>query len=296
MVRRPLRPPVRETLVRRMTRSLPRPPERALPALLEVAAALDPAAPSLLLPEARRVLIVVPHPDDESIGAGGLLARLAARGVRIDAVLVTDGEATIGSRLGAQETGRRRRAEFVDACATLGVGVYAMLALPDGAVADHQPTLTTAVADAVRTLGPDLVLAPWPLEAHPDHRAALRASAEALIGVAHTGSGPVALWTYEAHTPIPDPSHVIDITDHVDVKRAALAAHVTAAGAFDLTACLALARWRSLATRAGRGEAEAFLALAPDAALTLLAAASALAAPAPAAQPPVSDSEAEVPA
>ena len=289
--RRPRRSPVRETFVRRLTRTLPRPPERALPALLEVAAALDPAAPSLLLPEARRVLIVVPHPDDESIGAGGLLARLAARGVRLDAVLVTDGEATIGSRHGAQETGRRRRAEFAAACATLGVGVQATLALPDGAVTDHHATLVAALADAVRALGPDLVLAPWPLEAHPDHRAVLRASAEVLAERERAGTGTVALWTYEAHTPIPNPSHVIDVTDHVDAKRAALAAHVTAAGAFDLTACLALARWRSLATRAGRGEAEAFLALTPDAALTLLAAASA-----PAAAPPGAGSDVGVPA
>lgn len=273
-VQRAARSPVRETLIRRLTRSLPRPPERTLPALLEVAAALDPAAPSLLLPPVRRVLIVVPHPDDESIGAGGLLARLAARGVRLDAVLVTDGEATIGSRLTPEETARRRRAEFVAACATLGARVHATLALPDGTVTDHHPALVSALVDALRVVGPDLVLAPWPLEAHPDHRATLRATAEALSTAATSareGAAQPALWTFEAHTPIPNPSHVIDITDHVATKRAALAAHATAAGAFDLTACLALARWRSLATRAGRGEAEAFLALRPDAALGLLA-------------------------
>jgi len=270
-----VRAPVRETLVRRLTRTLPRPPGRVLPALLEVAAALDPAAPSLLLPPARRVLIVVPHPDDESIGAGGLLARLVARGVHVDALLVTDGEATIGSRTGPVETGRRRRGEFREACATLGVGVHATLALPDGAVRAHHASLVAAVADALTALRPDLVLAPWPLEAHADHRAVLHATAAALTGPATPtptlAGAMVTLWTYEAHTPIPNPSHVIDVTDHVATKRAALAAHVTAAGAFDLTACLALARWRSLATRAGRGAAEAFLELTPDAALTLLA-------------------------
>lgn len=264
---------VRHALLRRVARAAPRPPERLLPALLEVVSAVGGTGPSLVLPRASRVLVVVPHPDDEAIGAGGLIALLAARGADVAALLVTDGEATIGTRRSARETGRRRRAEFERSVEVLGARVHATLALPDGEVAAHRDHLIERLHGAVTALRPDLVLAPWPLEAHSDHRAVAEATAEALL-LAGWSSGVTMqprLWTYEAHTPIVTPSHVIDITDHVAAKRTALEQHVTAAGAFDLMACLGLARWRSLATRAGLGAAEAFLELDPGEVLALAA-------------------------
>lgn len=265
--------PVRHALLRRVARAAPRPPERLLPALLEVASAVSGTGPSLVPPRARRVLVIVPHPDDEAIGAGGLIALLTARGAEVVALLVTDGEATIGTRCSARETARRRRAEFERSVDVLGARVHATLALPDGDVAAHRDHLIERLHAALAALLPDLVLAPWPLEAHGDHRAVAEATAEALL-LTGWSSGVAAqprLWTYEAHTPIVTPSHVVDITDHVATKRMALEQHVTAAGAFDLMACLGLARWRSLVTRGGRGAAEAFLELDPDEVLALVA-------------------------
>jgi LmbE family N-acetylglucosaminyl deacetylase len=276
--------PARQAILRRVARAAPRPPERLLPALLDVAAAVGGTGPSLLPPSVRRALVVVPHPDDEAIGAGGLIALLAARGTDVTALLVTDGEATIGTRRSPAETGRRRRAEFVRSVEVLGARVQGTLALPDGDVAAHRDRLITQVHAALSAVRPDLVLAPWPLEAHADHRAVAEATAEALL-LAGWSSGIATqphLWTYEAHTPIVTPSHVIDITDHVAAKRSALEQHVTAARAFDLMACLGLARWRSLATRAGRGAAEAFLELDPDEVLALAAHAREVARRAPA--------------
>ena len=266
----------RQALLRRVARHAPRPPDRLLPALLEMASAARRTGPSLLPPAADRVLVLVPHPDDESIGAGGLLALLAERGAEVELLLVTDGEATLGSRWTPVETGRRRRAEFERAVAIIGGRSLPALGLPDGEVEQHRDRLITAVHAALLDVAPDLVLAPWPLEAHPDHRAVAEATAEALLLVGwSSGGGRVPrLWTYEAHTPILMPSHVVDVTGRSDVKRAALEEHVTAAGAFDLTACLGLAQWRSLVTRAGRGHAEAFLELTPEDVLTLVACAA----------------------
>lgn len=265
--------PTRQALLRRIARVAPRPPERLLPGLLEVASAARSAGPSLLPPAARRVLVLVPHPDDEAIGAGGLMALLAERGADVAAILVTDGEATIGASRAPAEVGRRRRAEFVRSVAVLGGRVHTTLALPDGEVAEHRDRLIAAVHATLGEFTPELVLAPWPLEAHPDHRAVAEAAAEALLLAGwSSGGGPAPrLWTYEAHTPIVLPSHVVDVTDQVGRKRSALEQHVTAAEAFDLMACLGLARWRSLATRAGRGAAEAFLELTPTEVLTLIA-------------------------
>ncbi len=261
----------REALLRRVVRATPRLPDRLLAPALQVTAALQGTTPSLLPPAAERVLVLVPHPDDEAIGAGGLLALLAARGVRIDAVLATDGEATIGPRLPGHEIARRRREEFTRSLAVLAAGAavdHVALGLPDGRLPGRRPDLAAAIASALVSTRPDLVLAPWPLERHPDHRAVTAALSDAIDAGAGGGA---TVWTYEAHTPIPTPSHVVDVTDSIDRKRAALDLHVTAAEAFDLRACLGLAAWRSLATRAGRGAAEAFLELDADALRSALA-------------------------
>lgn len=269
--------PTRQALLRRVARSAPRPPDRLLPAVLELAASLSGSGPSLLPPAARRVLVLVPHPDDEAIGAGGLIALLSARGARVEALLATDGEATIGSPLPLAEIARRRRDEFVRSVAHLGAHVAGTLGLADGSLSLHRDELVTQVHATIGSLRPDLVLAPWPLDGHRDHRALAEAAAEALLldGWSCGGSASPALWTYEVHTPIPTPTHVVDVTDHIEQKRAALEMHVTAAGAFDLAACLGLARWRSLATRGGRGAAEAYVEIDPTLLLRLASAVAA---------------------
>lgn len=250
----------RDAVMRRVARATPRVPDRLLAPALRLSSTLVGRAPSLLPPVAARVLVLVPHPDDEAIGAGGLLALLARRGARIDAVLATDGEATIGARLPRHEIARRRRDEFSRSMALIAgpEATSTALALPDGDLPAHRAELAAAISAVLARTQPDLVLSPWPLERHPDHRAVTAGLLDALAAGVVDGTD---VWTYEAHTPIPTPSHVIDVTDVLHVKTAALDAHVTAGEAFDLRACLGLATWRSLATRAGRGAAEGFLAL-----------------------------------
>lgn len=217
------------------------------------AASLVQDGPTVGLPAVDRVLLVAPHPDDETIGAGGTLRLLADAGTDVEVVCVTDGEATIGATLPRDEIAARRRAELVAACALLGTRPPASLGLPDGAVAAHQQELVGALQQHLDRVEPDLVLAPWPLDRHPDHLAV----ADAMV-VLRAPRG-TELWSYEAHLPLP-PTRVVHLGAAVEAKRAALDAHATAAEAFDLHAMLGLSRWRSLLTDAGRGHAEAFLA------------------------------------
>lgn len=208
--------------------------------------------PAIGLPDFRRALVLAPHPDDESIGCGGTIALLADRGADVLVVVATDGEATIGPPLTAAEVAARRRGEATDACRILGVTTAPrFLGLPDGHLRDHDRSLVAAIGEALEELEPDVVLSPWLLEAHPDHRAVAAALART------TPPHGVQVWGYEAHTPVV-PTRVVPITDVLDVKRAALGAHLTAAVALDLEAALGLNRWRSVATDGGRGHAEAF--------------------------------------
>lgn len=218
-----------------------------------VAASMAGDGPTVGLPSVDRVLVIAPHPDDETIGAGGTMRLLADAGTRVDVVCVTDGEATIGAPLPPDEVARRRRDEVAAACRLLGAHAPTFLHLPDGGVAGRAEELVALLQQEVDRLSPDLVMAPWPLDRHPDHLAV----ADAMLDV-HADDD-VELWSYEAHLPLP-PTRVVHTQDVLATKMAALDAHATAALAFDLHATLGLDRWRSLLTDAGRGHAEAFLA------------------------------------
>lgn len=133
------------------------------------------------VPTAGRVVVVAPHPDDEVLGAGGLMRLLAGTGARIVVVAVTDGEGSHpdSPTLRPGELIRRRRGERARALSKLGLSDVEVvrLGLPDGEVRGHEPWLT---AELGRHLGAgDLCLAPWSRDGHPDHDAAGRAAVAA---------------------------------------------------------------------------------------------------------------------
>lgn len=116
-----------------------------------------------------RVLVVAPHPDDEVLGCGGLLAFHAERGDRVR-VLVLSG-APDGPR--AEESRAAAR--------VLGVEDLRFLGLADGGLA-REPELAERLASELTEFAPELVYAPCPTESHPDHRAAARAVLAAFPG------------------------------------------------------------------------------------------------------------------
>ena len=103
------------------------------------------------------------------------------------------------------------------------------------------------MAALVDELQPDVVIAPWELDGHPDHRA-VRAAVPA----------GVAVWGYETWTPLP-PGWVVDVSPVFARKEQALACYETAHLAFDVGAMLALNRYRSVHGLMGRGHAEAYV-------------------------------------
>lgn len=230
--------------------------------LLALASLLPSTGPITALPRFQRVLVLAPHPDDETIGCGGTIARLAAKGADIEVVVLTDGEATIGgqpSTLGGRRSmeaiAAARRGEATLAAEVLGASTVVTPGLADGRLADELAALGEVLDAALERHRPEVVLLPWPMDGHPDHRAVTRALATRSIRPG------CELYGYEVHTPILRPDRVVDIDGTLAAKAAALTTHRTAAKAFDLEATLALARWRSLATTAGRSSAEAFLTL-----------------------------------
>jgi N-acetylglucosamine malate deacetylase 1 len=221
---------------------------------------LGGSAPVTGLPPFRRVLVVAPHPDDETLGCGGTMALLADKGASVTVMTATDGEATRGSRVSPEETARRRRAEAERAAEVAGV-TPRFLSLADGRLSEQMVELTGALRAAIAELEPQAVFAPWLLDGTPDHRAVAAALGGALADGGADGRPEV--WGYEVWTALV-PNRIVDITSVIERKRAALAAYRTASLALDLSAGEGLGRWRTMHSLGGRGWAEAFLASSPE--------------------------------
>lgn len=137
--------------------------------------------PALSLGRPRRVIVVAPHPDDEILGAGGVLQTAIASGVPVEVVAVTDGEGSHPGATPTQATRLReiRTRESVLALRRLGLAVprVTRLGCPDGRVSDVEDQ----VRAALEALGDedDLWLAPWWIDGHPDHDACGRAASNA---------------------------------------------------------------------------------------------------------------------
>lgn len=144
--------------------SLPGTPEEAWEAALMSVSAWQP--------QSKSIVVVAPHPDDETLGAGGLLYTCAQNGLDITVVLVTNGEA---ANTDEPDLSARRLDELHAALSHLAPrGCRVMKAgLPDGKVAEHLEALTQLLKTAV---GRDATLVgPFEADGHTDHDAAGRA-------------------------------------------------------------------------------------------------------------------------
>lgn len=201
------------------------------------------------LTQARKVLVFSPHPDDETLGCGGTLARLALH-CPIKVILVTDGSGAGGLPDGA---GAVRQAEFIRALAVLGVTDSMQLNQPDGNF-QASSELARQVRALLGEYQPDWVFLPSPLDYHRDH---VRIAAF-LEPLCRQAASVTQLLFYEVWAPVPA-THVVDITEQSLHKQAALAEHATAMSHGDYQRALdGLNRYRGLYLGKNR-LAEAFL-------------------------------------
>lgn len=190
------------------------------------------------------LVVLAAHPDDETLGAAGLIATAAARGIRITVVVATDGEGSHpdSPTWSRHDLARERRAELVRAIDALAPGsVLSFLGLPDGELRDHRTSLTRLVrpaiaadragraepvGDPLRTL----IVAPWAGDGHRDHRVLGEVADELARELGHRSLGyPVWLWHW-AH-PADVETHgwtvlTLDAEAHA-AKLRALALHAT---------------------------------------------------------------------
>lgn len=131
----------------------------------------------------RRLVIVAPHPDDETLGCGLLIAAAVRAGVRVAVIALTDGQASHTSvRWPPAALGRLRRGELRRALARLGAGGAAVrfMGWHDGSVASEGHAL--ALRRVLTGLNAGVVVAASPRDHHPDHQAGWALSRDATRG------------------------------------------------------------------------------------------------------------------
>jgi LmbE family N-acetylglucosaminyl deacetylase len=182
-------------------------------------------------------LILAPHPDDESLGCGGLIAACVAAGQPPLVAVLTDGAGSHpNSRTYPPDRLRAvRAAEVRDAVAHLGLAADRVVFLdqPDTAAPHAGLGFDAVVTPLVALIRHEsrctAILAPWRHDPHCDHEAAsLIATAAADVTGIRNVAFPVWGWTLPGTTPIPalpTPGWRLDIGTFLPAKRAAIQAH-----------------------------------------------------------------------
>lgn len=203
-----------------------------------ISSSADPTGWSRVLPIPRRALAIGAHPDDVEFGAGGTLARWAAAGCRVMHLVCTDGsKGTWDASADTDALVARRQEEQREANRRLNGGQpteVVFLGRVDGELSADRAACSD-VARVIRELKPDVVLGhdPWKrYRLHPDHREAGRLACEGIVaardphffpehGLEPHRPGHLLLWEAD------EPNHVEDVSGHLEIKLAALEAHVS---------------------------------------------------------------------
>lgn len=214
-------------------------------------------------------LILAPHPDDESLGCGGLIAACCAASRPPVVAILTDGSL---SHPNSRRYPPARLATLREQEATEAVGILGLppdrlifLRVPDTRAPDCGPLFESIVCrlgQVVQTFGCSSILAPWRFDPHGDHEAAAGVAAElARSSGIRLRSYPVWGWTLADDAEVAEDDVKgwrLPIATQAGAKRRAIAAHASQYGGL-ITDDPAGFRLPTELLRALEGEWETFL-------------------------------------
>ena len=171
------------------------------------------------------LLAIAAHRDDVELTCGGTLARAVRAGHRVGILDLTQGE------MGTRGDAATRAAEAECAAQTLGVALRVNAKMPDAHLTNDEAS-RTQVVEMIRRAKPRVVILPYSVGRHPDHRIAAELGRDAcyLAGLAKYAPGKGG----EAHRPFKllyalayredpvKPTFVVDISDVFEVKMEAI--------------------------------------------------------------------------
>lgn len=195
------------------------------------------------------VLVVAPHPDDESIGCGGAICLHAGRGHRVATTFLTSGECGLPG-LSKEEAWHVREGEAERAAEILGVASVEFLRRPDQYLQEHTIDAASALEPILQREKPEVLYLTHERDFHPDHRATV-SIVQAAVRAA--GIPEPTLLSYEVLTPLTEFDRAEDISPVMRRKLKAMWAYRSQIRQFryDL-AFRAMNRYRGVMARAGR--------------------------------------------
>lgn len=132
-----------------------------------------------------RFVVLAAHPDDETLGAGGLLSLLHSLGSDVDVLLCTAGERSHpdSTTMTPEQLAAVRLEEFGSAMEVLGLaGRWRFLGLPDGGLTEQKAEISAQLREAINRHHGDpqqlAIVAPYRADGHADHDAAGHAAAQ----------------------------------------------------------------------------------------------------------------------
>ncbi len=198
-------------------------------------AAQAPVVPLETLSGGGDVVLLAPHPDDETLGCGGTIAALTRRGHRVHVVVITDGSRSHpnSATFPAATLAMTREAEVTEALHILTAGKGpppVFLRYPDMAAPDGDAAAEAATCRILPLIDGDVTAlwATWEGDPHPDHGRTARIAR----GIGRHRPD-LLRWSYpiwgrfRPEDPETEPSRLVrvDVTEEIPLKRRALAAH-----------------------------------------------------------------------
>ncbi len=181
-----------------------------------------------------KCLCLAPHPDDESIGMGGTLAKYKDN---FDVICLTDGSRA-GSELTKEELIRKRADEFEKAMKISGVKNFKMLNLPDREMLVNSYDKQIDISDY------DYIFIPNIMDQHRDHKSTSAYLKMLLKTKPHKKDLKIAL--YEVWSALALPNYFVDITEEKDIKLEMINIYQSQLNDFNYTKILSLNQYRGL--------------------------------------------------
>lgn len=184
------------------------------------------------------VLVILPHPDDESFGVAGLIAQKRKGGIPVTYVCGTLGE--MGRNMGSPLFANReslpqiRKKELEDACKAMDIRDLRMLGLRDKTLEfEDDEKLSDMMEEIIDEVEPTLIVTFYPGYAvHPDHDACGAAVIRALKRrpIEKRPLTYCLAFSNNRFEKLGEPDVMIDITDVANIKLSALKAHRSQTG------------------------------------------------------------------
>ncbi|MEH2380370.1 MAG: PIG-L deacetylase family protein [Nostoc sp.] len=182
------------------------------------------------------VLIVAPHPDDETLGCGGAIALLRSLNCHVQVLVISDGTLSHprSRKYPADRLKALREAETLSALKLLGVEVndVTFLRMQDGSIATQYQSAVASCRAYITEIAPQIIFLPWRYDPHADHRATwklIHAVLDDLRLSPRLIEYPIWDWDWDQRGSLPASVEVttwrLNISTVVELKQQAIAAY-----------------------------------------------------------------------